>query len=224
MSVFLKHKARMKTAVNNEPAKAAVVGNVPAGAIGNQQLVALISNALEQDLAALKELKSVERKAEVKREQLIPKYRSYVQRLRSAGLKHDVLGYYLVWLFDTDAIGEAVEHALWCAENDVAMPARFSRDARTFALDAVIEWAAAEYDNDRSPEPYFSTLFSVAEGMCSQPWDVPDNVTAKLYRLHGLLLERAEKADAAIAALEIAHDMGGKVKTALEKLRKKAER
>ena len=227
MSLMLSYQQKVRAqkeraaAGQPEPTKPDELKVAPAGLIGNQQLGALLDKALEQDLKSLKGISSRERKADVKRE-LVDKYAGYVERLRASSLQHDLLGWYLVWLFDIGELDTAVTYALWCVESGVGLPERFNRSTQAFAADAILEWADAQYDAGHSVEPYFTALFNNADGVCSQPWDLPDEVTAKFYRQQGLVYARAEKFTAAVDVLEEALSLGAKVKTALADARKKA--
>lgn len=227
MSLMKKFQARMGGA---EPAaaaskSAAVPGGMTPGMIGRQQLEALLTGALDEDLKGLHELQSVERKIQVKREQLLPKYREYVERLRSLGLHHDLLGYYLVWLFDCGEIEPAVELGLWCAEQGVSLPERFRRPLVSFVAGGVLEWAETQHDSGRSAEPYFSRLFELAAGPGADggapAWDLPDAMRAGYYRLRGLIRADAGDHAGAVAALERALQLGAKVKTVLAEQRRK---
>jgi tetratricopeptide (TPR) repeat protein len=227
MSLMLKHQRTAKTAPAETVAarKTAVIGAPAAGRIGRQQLAALLSNALAEDLKSLKEIHSIERKIAVKRELLIPKYRDYVARLRADGKQHDILGYYLVWLLDAGEMDSALELGFFLVGQGAGLPGeRFSRDLPTFMADAVLEWAEAEFDAGRSPEPYFARLFKrvdgLADGVAFTPWDLPDALRAKYYRLRGLLDERLGDVDSAIRQLEKALSLGAKVKTKLGELAK----
>ena len=222
MSLMLKHQQKHpKATPKRAAARHAVIGSGAAGMIGRQQLNALLDNALEEDLRGLKTIKSVERKIEVKRAQLLPKYRDYVARLRGADQAHDLLGFYMVWLFDAGEIEAALDLGFYMAEMGFSLPERFNRDVSTFLADAVLEWADAEYEAERSPEPYFSTLFAHVDGSDDTPaWDLPDALRAKYYRLRGLLDERAGNIEAAVGHLEHAMALGAKVKTKLNDLKR----
>lgn len=226
MSLMLKHQLKHpKTSPVPDRPATGVIGSGAAGMIGRQQLSTLLDNALEEDLRGLKAIKSVERKIEVKRDLLVPKYRDYVARLRSDGRRHDLLGYYLVWLFDAGQIEAALDLGFYLIDAGVALPERFNRDVSTFMADAVLEWSDAAFDADRSPEPYFSALFAHVDGSeKAEPWDLPDALRAKYYRLRGLLDERTGDTAAALANLQRAMDLGAKVKTKLNELKRLQEK
>lgn len=191
------------------------------GKLAGAQLEALVSASLTEDLAALKGLNSVERKVAMKRDTLIPKYGDYARRLKDAGkTAHELLGYWLVWLFDVGMMAEAFEHALWCLKNGVALPARFQSDIRFFIAAQVLEWAEAEFAAGRSPEPYFSALFTETL-MEPEKWNLPDDLRARFFRLRGLMAEKDGDLALAEADLQKALDLGAKVKTALAGVRKK---
>jgi hypothetical protein len=203
-------------ATPDAPKRVLVVG----GTIGQQQMLALIDASLSEDMKALGEIKSVEAKADLKRA-LIPKYADYVARLRAEGWQHDLLTTYMIWLFDIGRIEAALELGLYCVREGVPMPERFSRETYVVVADSVLEWAVAEYEADRSPEPFFSTVFGFVDGMNSAaPWDLPDKLRAKFYRLAGLLEDKAGRLDAAEACLIQADALGAKVKTKLAAVQK----
>lgn len=217
MSLMLKHQRanREKRSTEAAPTIVAVVGGASAGAIGRQQLAALLDNALAEDLKSLHDIHSIERKIEAKRDILIPKYRDYVARLRADGTRHDILGYFLVWLFDAGDMEGALDLGFELVGKQIGLPERFNRDLPTFMADAVIDWSDAEFEAGRSPEPYFSTLLE-----CMEAWDLPDALRARYFRLGGLLCERAGDIEGAVSKLERAMSLGAKVKTKLAELTK----
>ena len=225
MSLMLKHQRRAKETgvVASVPPAGGPVGAVPGGRVGTQQLGALIDAALTEDIKSLKGVRSIERKIELKREQLIPKYREYVARLRSDGVAHPLLTQYLVWRFDVGELEAALDLGFHCLDHGVSLPERFRRDVPTYMADAVLEWAEAQFEAGRSPEPYFTHLFEYVRGDAVEPWDLPDALRAKYFRLHGLLKEQTGDLRSAEASLVRAMTLGAKVKTALAKVRKKAE-
>ena len=100
------------------------------------------------------------------------------------------------------------------------MPERFNRDLPTFLCDTVIEWSENEFEEDRSCEPYFTDVFNLANTE-DAPWDLPDQVRAKFYRLRGMIAYKKEDWKQAVIDLEHAKEYGAKVKTLLEKANKK---
>lgn len=197
------------------PPDAAAGGN-----LAGQQLAAFLDAALAEDLAVLKSMASVEDKVAHKRDELIPKYAKYVARLKAEKRPHELLGYWLVWLFDAGAIDAALEHAEWCINAGHPLPERFNSDLRFFIASQVTAWAEAEVTAGRAVEPYFGWLLEQAEND-SKAWNLPDPLRGRMYRVKGLDAERAEDLPVAAAYLKKALNLGAKVKTALEKIHKK---
>lgn len=194
------------------------VRSLPASGIGRQQALAKIDAELAADLAGLKAIKSIKQKEAEKQAHLVPKYMPVVQTLKAAGSSHPLLGQILVWLFDIKDIPGAMDLALYCLDHDVPMPERFKRDLPTFLAGTVLEWAEAEQEAGRTPEPYLTDMMDM-----SREWDLPDPIRAGFYRVKGLMAMEKEDYTAAVAALETAMEYGAKVKTALSAAEKKLE-
>lgn len=191
------------------------------GPMRAHQTSELIDKALQEDLAALKGLASFERKAEFKRDTLIPRYRESVRRLVQAGRPHPAIAYFLVWCFDAGLIAEGLELGLWCVKHGQPMPEGFKSSVPFFVASQVADWAEAEFKSGHDFEPYLGqTLGAInAEG-----WNLDDETVARFYRLNGL--KAAQDGDWALAAdqLEIALARGAQVATKLAEAKKKLEK
>lgn len=196
-----------------------VVAAMPRTRIGRQKTMANLEQELREDLASLKMIRSIQTKESTKAESLVPKYMPVVRTLVADGSDHPLLGQILVWLFDIKDIPEAMALAAHCIEKQVPMPERFNRDLPVFLCDTIIEWAENEYEADRSCEPYFSQVFDM-----SRDWDIPDEVSAKFFRLRGLIAMKAEDFARAVKEFETAVEFGAKVKTVLKEAEKQAEK
>lgn len=225
MSLMLRHQkaAEANGGEAAEPEKTATTVAIIGGPIGKQQLFELLDTSLETDLKSLKDITSVERKVELKRTELVPKYRPYVEQLKEAGLVHPLLGQMVVWLFDVGEIKDCIELGFYCLDNDIVLPERFNRKGgmRTFLADSVLEWAEKTYAAGHSINPYFESLFSHVSRLGDDPWDVPDQLAAKYHKLDSFVQEDAGRLDLAVDTLEKAQALGASVKTRLEALWKK---
>lgn len=201
-----------------DPAEGKRVLITGGGHIGAQQLATMLNDSLEEDLLALKDYQSIQRKIEFKKNELIPKYKGYVERLKASGQNHSLLGYYLVWLLDAGEMDEAVPYGLYCVKNGVSMPERFQSELKTFFVGEVCKWAADLLEGGKSADPY---LFDVFEAVTVGNWDIADSVCANLYRCVGFQFEQAGEIEQAVEYLGIALSMGAQVKTRLKELRKK---
>lgn len=177
--------------------------------------------ALDVDLQRLSDLKNLASKQSLKREELLPKYQDYVQRYCESGLNfpNRVVVQVMVWLFDTAQFDDALELAEFLIEQGQQMPERFKRrDIQTFVADAVIEWAYAEYNATRSPEPYLSDLLPRVDG----EWDLTEQIPSKYHKLIGMRAQDAQEWETAIKHLERSTLLYAKAgnETRLEKCRK----
>lgn len=230
MSLMRSHQKRLAAAgspgAESLSAGARVLGVMPQGLMGGSKLAAMLAASLEEDLKALHEVASVERKAALKRYTLLPKYRDYVARLMGEGKGHELIGYYVVWAFDAGAIEEALQAAFWCLEHGQGLPERFKSPLALFVATQTLAWAEAEYNAGRGFQPYLGTVLAAMVAECNEAeaWDVPDRITAGFYRLLGLQAEKDGDLASAAENLERSMALGGKVKTALEAVRKRQER
>ena len=199
-----------------QPGGYGVVASMPTSAVGKQQVLAALAEAVDEDVAALKLIQSIKEKELVKKKTLIPKYLDAIRGLMAAESDHPLLGQILVWVFDAKDIPLAMDLAEHCIAHKVPMPERFRRSLEVFLCDTVLDWTEAEHDAHRSCEPYFSRICTLAEG-----WDMPDEVRARLRRLSGLIALDREDYVLAVKELKVALEYGAKVKTALKKAEKK---
>jgi hypothetical protein len=157
--------------------------------------------ALDQDLERISAINGLAGRQALKREELLPKYQEYVQRYCESGLNfpNRVAVQVMVWLFDTVQFEDALELADFLMEQGQEMPERFKRrDIQTFVADAVCEWAYAEYNASRSPEPYLSDLLPRVDG----EWNLTEQIPSKYHKLIGMRAMEAEQWETALKHLE----------------------
>ena len=204
-------------------AQAAPPTGLPSGLMAGQQLAALCTASLTEDLRALKEVASHASRDITKRDVLIPKYADYVRRLREAGYSHDLIGYYLVWLMDSGMIEDGLELALWCVGNGQPLPEGFSSKLPYFVSDTLLTWAEAETAAGRTVQPYlaqWSTAFTAAP----DAWNLPDVITARWRKVLAQQAELAGDLATAKPHYEAALALGAKCKTALDVVTRKLEK
>ena len=136
---------------------------VPSPAAGKSLLAerqrdALVASGLAEDLEALHGVVSIDRKIAIKRDTLIPKYAGYVARLREEGRPHELIGYFLVWLFDCGLIERALDLADWCAGHGQGLPERFKSPLPAFVARQILDWSQQTFDEGASPEPFLSQV------------------------------------------------------------------
>ncbi|MGG2020701.1 phage terminase small subunit [Pseudomonas sp. S8] len=206
MSLALAHKRRtlaMGTAAVIAAA-AAPLAYSPAEALSSpanaKKHLLLMEASLDEDLKRLSDLKNLASKQTLKRAELLPKYQDFIQRYMDSGLvmPNRVLVQVMIWLFDTEQFEDGLELADFAIEQGQEMPERFKRDVQTFVADAVVDWAYAEYNAQRSPEPYLSDLLPRVDG----EWNLPEQIPSKYHKLIGMRAMEAEQWETALKHLE----------------------
>nr|WP_178131851.1 phage terminase small subunit [Pseudomonas sp. C2B4] len=207
-------------------AAAAPVAYTPGDALSSpanaRKHLLLQEAALDQDLERLSAMKgALAGRQLLKRDELLPKYQDYIQRYIESGMNfpNRVLVQVMIWLFDTAQFEDGLELADFAMTQGQQMPERFKRrDVQTFVADAVIEWAYAEYNANRSPEPYLSNLLPRVD----TEWDLTEQIPAKYHKLIGIRAMEANEWETALKHFERATELYPKagVDTRIEKCRK----
>lgn len=146
---------------------------------------------LELDRRTLSEAgESHAKRAEIKHDQLLPKWLPQVKRYLDAGevYPYPALVWCAIWLFDIDDFDAGIDYALKAIEQGQPMPDNFASSMGAFVADTVREWAEQEYAAGRSVEPYFSRVFQLV----TESWQLHEEITAKFYKLAAQLALRGE--------------------------------
>lgn len=227
MSLALAHKRRTLAQGSAAviAAAAAPLAYSPAEALSSpanaKKHLLLMEASLDQDLQRLSDIKGLAGRQALKREELLPKYQDFIQRYMDSGLvmPNRVLVQVMVWLFDTEQFEDGLALADFAIEQGQEMPERFKRrDVQTFVADAVIDWAYAEYNAQRSPEPYLSNLLPRVDG----EWELTEQIPSKYHKLIGMRAMEAEQWETALQHLERSTELYAKAgnETRIAKCRK----
>lgn len=155
---------------------------------------AQIALRLTHDLRRLKEIRSIDRKIEAKRE-MLPEYKSWVDGVMTAdagvgtGVAGDVVPTYMVWLLDTGAYMAALDVAEFLLRHRVEMPKRYARDVPTIVVELIADAAAKVQNAGQSFDP---AVLDTADNLTSGS-DIHDEVRAKLLKAIGI--EQLRKAE-----------------------------
>jgi hypothetical protein len=207
VSLALAHKRRILAQGSAAviAAAAAPLAYSPAEALSSpanaKKHLLLMEASLDQDLQRLSDIKGLAGRQALKREELLPKYQDFIQRYMDSGLvmPNRVLVQVMVWLFDTEQFEDGLALADFAIGQGQEMPERFKRrDVQTFVADAVIDWAYAEYNAQRSPEPYLSDLLPRVDG----EWELTEQIPSKYHKLIGMRAMEAEQWEIALQHLE----------------------
>ncbi len=156
-----------------------------------ERAAASIAMRLQHDLRRLKEIQSIQRKIETKRE-LLPAYADWVAGLleggRNAGVgvAEDVLPTIMVWLIDTGDYARALELADHVVAYDVPLPSRYERSAPALIVEEIAD-AAIRAQTAKQSFP-LDVLEHVEE--LTADADMHDQVRAKLQKAIGTELAR----------------------------------
>ena len=204
MSLARRHRDRILAAKTVASAPTSGVDAAPAAALlpaagavnasPADRAAAQIALRYTHDLRRLKEIRSIDKKIEAKRE-IVPEYRSWVMGILAAdagvgtGIAAEILPTCMVWLIDVGAYEDALHLIPFIFKHRVAMPSRYQRDAATIVVEEIATAALkAQGANESFP---LDILDRVADLTCG--CDIHDEVRAKLLKAIGVeQLERAE--------------------------------
>lgn len=177
----------------------------------------LVLLKLAEDKRRLKEVKSMERKAEVKA-QLLPEYLPWITGVleSEAGRQDDVLMTVFVWAIDIGNFDLALQIGAYAIEHKLVMPDQYKRDVPCVLAEEIADYAIKADEVARS-EMIKSLAYAID---MTEPCDMPDEVRAKLHKAFGYALRTAGKLPLAHAMLTraLALDQRVGVKKDIERL------
>lgn len=177
----------------------------------------LMLHKLAEDKRRLKDVQSMERKAEVKA-QLLPEYLPWITGVleSESGRQDDVLMTVFVWAIDIGNFALALQIGAYAIEHKLTMPDQYKRDVPCVLAEEIADYAL------KQDEPGLVTLQPhIAQAIAlTAAGDMPDEVRAKLLKANGYALraanQLAEARDTLTRALQL-HDKVG-VKKDIERL------
>jgi len=137
---------------------------------------------LAEDRRRLKDVQSMERKAEVKRE-ILPEYQPWVEGVLQGrlGVQDDVLMTVMVWRIDAGDYSGALEIARYAIEHKLSMPDQYKRTTACLIAEEMAD--AALKAHDAGAVLVVEPLQETAEITAGE--DMPDEVRAKLFKAIG---------------------------------------
>ncbi len=175
------------TAVAEQPAAAPDPGTEA------ERATAQVNLRLQHDLRRLRDIASIEKKIEAKRE-MLPHYAAWVQGLLDAdtGLEEDVLPTVMIWRIDTgdfDGALALIEHVL---AHNLPLPARYERSAPALIVEEI---ATAAWKVQQAGDAFpFEILARV--DMLTADADMHDQIRAKLKKAIGIEQMRSALSEA----------------------------
>lgn len=197
MSLARRHRDRILAAKTVASAPTSGVDAAPAAALlpaagavnasPADRAAAQIALRYTHDLRRLKEIRSIDKKIEAKRE-IVPQYRDWVAGIVAAdagvgtGLAAEVLPTFMVWLIDTGAYADALDLVPFIFQHRVPMPSRYQRDAATIVMEEIADNALKAQGVGASFP--IEILDRVAD--LTGHLDIHDEVRAKLMKAIGI--------------------------------------
>lgn len=146
---------------------------------------------LAEDKRALSNIKSIEKKVELKRKRL-PEYAAWVQGALAADapVQDDVVATVMVWDIDAGNIAEALDIAEHLLKHKLALPAHYARDVATAVTEEIADRAGSTDGGNVTA----ADLLRV--GALTESCDMPDEVRSKLQKALGRALAEQSPAQA----------------------------
>jgi hypothetical protein len=152
----------------------------------------LIFAKLVSDKQRLKQIQSVQRKIDVKRE-MLPSYQPWIDGALEAGLgaKDEVLTTMMVWHIDTGDLPRALQIAEYVIAHNLPLPDQYNRDAATLLLDdipdAFLQALAQERPATANANDAIAATLAILQRVeqLTANKDAPDQARAKLYKALG---------------------------------------
>jgi tetratricopeptide (TPR) repeat protein len=170
----------------------------------------LMLSKLHEDRRRLKDVQSIERRADIKRV-LLPEYMPWVNGVLEggSGVQDDVLMTVLIWCIDTTQFGDALRLAEYAIKHKLATPDQFNRDLPTVLAEEIAEQSIKAINaGDCSDEMLFDLMQT---NLLTSDCDMPDEVRAKLMKAIGYAHRAQGSYHEAQAALRRALDLSEKI-------------
>ena len=167
----------------------------------------------------LKQIQSIERKIEVKR-QLLPEYAPYIQGVLqgNSGRQDDVLMTVLVWYIDTGEIEKALQIAEYALQHDLQTPDRYERSLACLVAEEVADTSLKLMDSESAVSPdLIGKTISLTE-----EHDMFDQVRARLLKAYGMSLTKSGNQTEAVEPLKRALELDDR--SGVKKLIEQTER
>lgn len=199
LSIAREHQQRTLDAMKlktKDPASLRIAATSTANRVQASKMRTVL-NALSVDVERLREISVIDDKVALKRNELVPKYLSYVnEAIEQNVLENTLIVQVMVWALDIGDIETAMKLADISIDHDFGMPERFSRDVPTYMAEELTAWAQLQFDDGVSSAPYFDEVLSRVE---AGKWPVNQPIVLnKIYKLKAMLCELENDWDNAV--------------------------
>lgn len=160
----------------------AAAAAVPGEALSGSNAYELMLAKLYDDKRRLKEIQSIERKIDVKRE-VLPEYDSWVSGALEGGRggQDEVLVTVMIWRLDAGYYDEALRIANYVVKHELVMPDQYERTVPTVIVDEISDAALRDQKNGQT----FSLQILDEVQRLTGDFDMPDQARSKLHKALG---------------------------------------
>lgn len=157
----------------------------PGESLAGNTAYELMLAKLDADRRRLKDIQSIERKIEVKRE-ILPEYENWINGVLDAGRggQDDVLVTAMVWHLDVGSFDEALRIGHYVLQHALVLPDQYQRNVATVLVDEVSDTALAQQKAGKSFP--LQVLLEIERLTASH--DMHDEARAKLHKALGAAL------------------------------------
>lgn len=169
-------------------------GTEPGNSLAGSSKYELMLAKLDFDRRRLKEIQSIERKLDVKRE-VLPEYEEWITGALEGGkgAQDDVLVTVMVWLIDVGQYRNAYPIIEYAIANKLIMPDQYDRDIPTVVVDEISD---AALKTQKEGKNFDLDILNDIRHLTDE-LDMPDPARSKLYKAIGFeLYENAEYTEA----------------------------
>ena len=172
----------LRKTAEKEAAQAAASGNQLAGSTGYELMLAKV----DADMRRLKDIQSIDRKIEVKRE-LLPDYDAYIDGAIAGdtGVQDDVLMTAMVWQFDVGNFERGLQIAEYALRHKLTLPGQYKRTLGTLIAEEVSDAAKRKLAAKESAAELLPYCL-LANNLTAEE-DMPDQSRARLFKTIGLI-------------------------------------
>ncbi|WP_429076421.1 terminase endonuclease subunit [Aeromonas hydrophila] len=182
-----RHKLRVQAM---QGAAKAAYSDLATGAVADSLHLQMI--AMEQDIVRLRKLSRIGDRVTMKRDELMPKYRPYVEHYLAAvtesgqPYQNELFQRLIIWAFDIGDFETGIAWSELAIAQGQQTPNNIKRDWAHFVADTVLEWAEKQSAEGHAVEPWFSRVFDKVRN----EWRLNERITAKWFKAAGCLLLR----------------------------------
>lgn len=171
----------------------------------------LMLAALVEDRRRLKDIHSIERKIEVKRE-LLPNYAAYVAGVLDSGqgAEDEVLMTVMIWRFDTGELAAGLRIAEYALRHGLHPPDRYERGTAAIVAEEVASEALRQLAGEKADVGTLLAALEQAESLTREA-DMHDQIRAKLHKASGYAFRAAGLGEAALGHLKRALELDERI-------------